>query len=146
VDVTARAGPAFERLEVSRGLSMGDLDNDGASDLVVFNNNGRARVLLNRAAAGTHWIGVRVMTGRRDALQTRIEVLRRGASLWRRVQADGSYCAAGDPRVLVGLGADASPATIRVHWAEGRIETFSGLAADRYWVLESGKPPRASTP
>jgi enediyne biosynthesis protein E4 len=143
VDVTAQAGPSFERLEVSRGLSMGDLDNDGDSDLVVFNNSGRARVLLNAAASGRHWVGVRVLAGRRDAVQTRLELPRRTGSLWRRVQTDGSYLSASDPRVVFGLGAETTAQTIRVHWVGGKPEEFAALAVDRYWVLEAGKPPRA---
>jgi len=145
VDATAQAGPAFERLEVSRGLATGDLDNDGASDLIVFNNNGPARVLVNQAARGRHWIGLRVIDGRyrRDAVMTRVEIPRRAGALWRRVHADGSYASASDPRVVFGLGADSSPQTIRVHWFGDRVEEFTGLAVDRYWVIESGKPPRA---
>ena len=144
VDITAQAGPSFDRLEVSRGLAMGDIDNDGDSDLVVVNNSGPARVLLNEAARGRHWIGVRVIDGRshRDALQTRLQLTRRAGSIWRRVQTDGSYCSASDPRVVFGLGADTASQTIRVYWIGGSVEEFSGLAVDRYWVLERGKPPR----
>ena len=143
-EVTARAGPPFERLEVGRGLSMGDLDNDGDSDVVIFNNNGPARVLLNEIGSRRHWIGARVLDGpnRRDALHARVELVRRGGSLWRRVQADGSYAASSDPRLVFGLGEDATPQTIRVHWPGGKAEEFRGLTADRYWVLEAGKPPR----
>jgi hypothetical protein len=145
VDVSAQAAPAFERLEVSRGLAVGDLDNDGAADLVVFNNSGPARVLVNQAARGKHWIGVRVIDGRyhRDAVATRVELARRSGPLWRRVHTDGSYCSASDPRVVFGLGTDGAAQTIRVHWLGGKVEEFTGLAADRYWVIEAGKPPRA---
>ena len=140
--MTATAGPAFKTYDVSRGAAVGDLDNDGDSDVVVFNNGGPIRVLLNEVGNRRHWLGVRVIDGRhrRDALQARIEIVRGdGGSSWRRVQTDGSYLSASDPRVLIGLGADQSPRTIRVHWAGGRVEEFPDLAVDRYWMLESGK-------
>jgi hypothetical protein len=59
---------------------------------------------------------------------------------------DGSYSAASDPRVIFGLGNDATPQTIRVHWPGGKPESFSDLAVDRYWLLESGKAPRPLQP
>ena len=145
-DVTATAGPAFKIYDVSRGAAVGDLDNDGDTDVVVFNNGGPTRVLLNEVGNRRHWLGLGVIDDRhrRDALQARIEVVRRGGvSSWRRVHTDGSYLSASDPRVLIGLGADPSPRTIRVHWAGGRVEEFPDLAVDRYWMLESGKAPRA---
>ena len=147
-DATGRGGAAFTTPSVGRGLSAGDLDNDGDIDLVVFNNNGAARVLENRAAAGRHWLGIRVIDGRygRDAHHARVELVRRRSPLWRRVQTDGSYCAAGDPRVVFGLAAEASPQTVRVHWMGAKVEEFRDLSVDRYWVLESGKPPRPVTP
>ncbi|HXH25748.1 MAG TPA: CRTAC1 family protein [Vicinamibacterales bacterium] len=136
---------AFSPRHVSRGLAAGDLDNDGDVDLVVFNNSGPVRVLLNQVGSRQHWLGLRVVDGprRRDALQARIELVgRRGARAVRRVQTDGSYASASDPRVVFGLGTDASPQAVRVQWPDGRVEEFGGLQVDRYWVIESGKPVR----
>jgi hypothetical protein len=144
VDVTAPAGPAFDREDVARGVSTGDLDNDGDADLVVFNNSGPLRVLRNDAANRQHWLGVRIIDRRRDAVQTRVELVQpRGAALVRRVQTDGSYCVASDPRVLFGLGSVSGAQTVRVSWTGGKVEEFRDLTSDRYWILEAGKPPRA---
>ena len=144
-DVSAAGGPAFAALQVARGVAAGDLDNDGDSDLVIFNNNGPARLLVNEAGSGGHWIGIRAIDGRyrRDAIQARIVVAGPGRDRSRTVRTDGSYAAAGDPRVLFGLGSEAAPRTVRVHWPGGQVEEFAGLEVDRYWVLESGKAPRA---
>jgi hypothetical protein len=145
VDVTASAGPAFDRIDVGRGVSIGDLDNDGDTDLVIFNNSGLLRLLRNDASSRQHWLGLRIIDRRRDAVQTRVELVRAGAAppLVRRVQTDGSYCAASDPRVLFGLASETAMQSIRVRWPGGKVEEFRNLAPDRYWVLEAGKAPSA---
>jgi hypothetical protein len=143
-DVSESAGPAFAQLQVSRGTATGDLDNDGDTDIVVFNNSGPARVLLNEVGNRRHWLGIRAIDSRyqRDAVQSRVELVgHRGTT--RSVQTDGSYCVANDPRVLFGLGSESVVQVVRVQWAGGQVEEFRNLAIDRYWVLESGKAPRA---
>jgi hypothetical protein len=146
-DVTEQAGSALAPLGVARGVATGDLDNDGGVDVVIFNNSGPARVLLNAVTAGGHWLGIRAVDTRyrRDALQARVELVGGGGrTSIRRIQTDGSYCVSGDPRVVFGLAEDQSAQTIRVHWRRGDVEEFRGLAVDRYWILERGKPARAS--
>ena len=113
-------------------------------DILVTNNNGPVRVLRNDVGSRQHWLGLRIIDRRRDAVQTRVELARPGAvPVVRRVQSDGSYCVANDPRVLFGLGSETSAQTVRVRWASGKVEEFRNLTPDRYWVLEAGKAPKA---
>ena len=111
---SAAAGPAFARAEISRGAAFGDVDNDGDIDVLVTTNNGPVRLLLNRSAAGNHWLQVRLRhdSGERFGMGARIGIERAGTpTLWRRVKTDGSYLSASDIRVHVGLGASAQAST-----------------------------------
>jgi hypothetical protein len=137
-DVSAQAGPAVTRSEVGRGAAFGDIDNDGDVDIVVNNNNGPARLLVNTIGSAKHWVGLKLVGGHshRDMVGARVDVtLPDGTHRFRHVRADGSYASANDPRVLIGLGAAAAPVTVHVQWPDGRMQTFADVAVDRYTTL-----------
>jgi len=141
LDVSAKAGSIFAQADVSRGAAFGDVDNDGDTDVLMLNNNGPARLLLNQVGNRQHWLGLRLVGTKeqRDMLGTRVEVLRKNQpSVWRWVRTDGSYASANDPRILVGLGATDTVDAIRVHWPDARVETWTNVAVDRYTTLRQG--------
>ena len=146
-EVTARAGAVFELSEVSRGAAFGDVDNDGDVDVLVTNNNGPARLLINHVGQRNRWVGLRLVggPGPRDMLGARVGVFRdEGPPLWRRARADGSYASASDPRVLVGLGNAAPVRRVRVIWPSGRVEDWTDIAVGRWITLREGSGVQAS--
>ena len=144
-DVTGSAGKAFQVLAVGRGLAAGDLANDGATDLVISNNNGPLRILLNKVGAAKPWLGLRLLTGKRDAYGAKVEIRRPGMpALWRRVRADGSYLSANDPRILVGLGDTTTIESLTVHWPDGKQESFPIPPLRQYTTLVEGSGLRGS--
>ena len=151
-DVSAQAGAAFGLSDVGRGAAFGDVDNDGDVDVLIGNNNGPVRLLINQATQGKHWVGLRLVgppkggpddekqaAHGRDMLGARVEIVRKnGGSLWRRARADGSYASANDPRVPVGLGDAADPVAVRVLWPSGKTESWADVPIDRYTTLTEG--------
>jgi hypothetical protein len=143
-DVTMTAGSVFGLSEVGRGASFGDVDNDGDVDVLVANNNGRMRLLLNELGNRRRWLGIRAVSGEgRDALGALVGIVgKEGVTRWRRVRADGSYASANDPRILFGLGESQDVARVRVRWPSGRTDERPLTAANQWLTLQEGAAVR----
>ena len=140
-ETSKAGGPAFDRAEIGRGAAFGDIDNDGDVDVVVTNNNGPVRLLLNQAGTRHHWLQVRLQQaqGNRFGFGAWIGVERAGRpTLWRRVRTDGSYLSAGDARVHVGLGTSSQVAAVSVLWPDGVRERWTDVQVDRVVTLRRG--------
>ena len=139
-DVSALGGASFTAFEVSRGAAFGDVDNDGDTDVLITNNNGPARLMVNVVGQDNGWIGLRLLggNGKRDALGSLVHVvLDDGRTLTRRVRTAMSYASSSDPRVLAGVGA-AGVEDLRVTWLGGAEESFGPLSTGTYHELRQG--------
>ncbi len=119
--------------EVSRGAAFGDIDNDGDVDIVVSNNNGPARLMLNQVGNRNHWLRVRLVGAQsnRDGIGARVAILRPSkAPVWRRAHTDGSYLSANDIRVHFGLGTETALDGVAIRWPSGRNEVWRTARAD----------------
>src|ERR1700733_11599077 len=140
-DITASAGPIFQISEVSRAAVFGDVNNDGGTDILVTNNNGPARLLLNTVPKRGHWLLVHLEGTKtnRSAYGSVVQLVRMdGTSVKRRGRADGRYLGANDPRVHFGLGPAKAVDRIQVYWLAGECEWWKQSAVDAIVSLKEG--------
>jgi hypothetical protein len=155
-DVSADAGSALGIAEVSRGAAFGDVDNDGDIDVLVTNNGGSARLLLNETSQRQETVSVRLrgVLDNAQGLGARIGLLEQnGATVWRRAHTDGSYLSSSDPLVHFGLARKAEFAGFVVEWLRGPREVWRAVQPDRVVTLKQGtgklekqKPARKPPP
>ena len=142
-DVSAASGPVFLRRLCSRGLAIGDIDNDGAVDVLISVNNAAPILLRNTAAAGNHWLGIQLV-GKKcnpDAVGARVTYQAGDLKRGRMKVGGGSYLSSHDPRLLLGLEKREKLDWLEVKWPlpSGKVERFTNLPIDRYITIVEGE-------
>ncbi len=135
---------ASSRVEISRGVAMGDLDHDGDVDFVLTNTQGPAHAYRNEAPRSGNWLLLRVRDERlkRDALGARV-LVRCGPRTYRKVVNPSlGYVSASDVRLHFGLGDTKAYDSIDVRWPDGSEERFDGGPTDRSVGLVRGTGTR----
>ncbi len=137
--VLPEGGTSSLLAETSRGAAFGDLDGDGALDVVIVNRDGPAHLLRNVSPRTGHWCIARLVDGGTEALGATATVTSGDLSLRFDVRPAGSYCSSSDPRVHMGLGNRTRIDTIGVRWVDGTEEEFGPFDVDQVLHLTKGQ-------
>jgi hypothetical protein len=132
-EVSRQYGPVFTDKRVSRGLAMGDLDNDGRPDVVVNDLDGAAQVLRNEMEGAGHWLTVDLQGkgGNPDALGAVVTVQAGPLRMTRYVRSGTGYISQDDVRPRFGLGAQGQAELVEVRWPDQSLTRLENVAADR---------------
>ncbi len=152
-DISKLAGAAIQVPQVSRGLAVGDLFNDGKLEAVVENLVGRPMILRPEGGPRNHWISFQLegVKSNRLALNARVRATAGDLVQLSEVISGGSYLSQNDLRIHFGLGKHARVDKAVVFWPDGRVETLTNLSADRFYAIREGagvvssKPPEATS-
>jgi hypothetical protein len=141
VESGRRMGPGLATLKVSRGLAIGDIDNDGDLDLLAANNGQPAALLRNDGGNRGNAVTIRVRGAGANtaAIGARILVTTGTRTQRRDIKAGSGYLSQNDLRAHVGVGAATNVDRVEVYWPSGRVETIRDVDVNQIVTIDEGK-------
>lgn len=133
VDVSAAAGPAFAETHSSRGAAFGDIDNDGAIEVAVNNQNEPPSLLKQSTNPPGHWVLLQLEGTRsnRSAIGARVKLTSGGRTQTDEVRSGGSYLSQSDLRLHFGLGGATRIDNIEIAWPSGIQQVLRAQPCDK---------------
>ena len=139
-NVSGRLGQDLMRRRVSRGVAVGDFDNDGDVDLLVSNNGGVPQLLRNDGGNTNHWLEILLIgtKSNRDGVGARVKLIAGDLVQYDQRKGGASYQSAPDPRLHFGLGRQTKVDTLEIKWPSGMVTRLRELPANRIIAVEEG--------
>jgi hypothetical protein len=138
-ELAGEAGDALNARHASRGLAIGDFDNDGDLDVLIMNVNENVTLLRNDAPAANRWLKFKLIgtTSNRSAIGARVIVHYGGKVQMQEVRSQSSYLSSNDPRLHFGLGI-VEKADVEIIWPNGLHEKLGVVAVNRMLTVREG--------
>ncbi len=127
-------------VEISRALAAGDIDRDGAIDLLVANLAAPPRLYRNVAPREGPWLSVRAIDPAlgRDAIGARVRLIGT-PPIEREITRSFGYLSASEASAHFGLGPSPDVEGLLVRWPDGSLERFEVEGLDRGIVVRRGE-------
>jgi hypothetical protein len=147
-EVTESLGPAFAAPRIARGAAYADINNDGALDLLLTTNGGKA-VLFQSSGGTNNSLRVKLVgkNSNRDGIGAVVRITSgKGEKQWQMLRSGSSYLSQSELVLTFGLGTQSKADTLEIHWPSGQLEKLSNINGGQTVTIEEGKGVIASRP
>ena len=146
-EVTASLGDVFAAPKVARGAAYADIDNDGALDLLVTTNGGRAYLFHNEGTVG-HSLRIKLqgVQSNRDGIGAVVRITSGNGAQSKMLRSGSSYLSQSELVLTFGLGSSTKVDAMEVQWPSGQTDKLSNINAGQTVTIQEGKGLASSQP
>ncbi len=132
-DAAGQSGPYFRHKSVSRGMAVGDYDNDGDLDVFVLNLDQPSILLRNDGGNRNNWLMFHLIgtKSNRDGLGARVTVRAGSWSQFEEKKSGTSYLSQNDPRLHFGLSKKTQADEVIIKWPSGTTQRLTNVKANQ---------------
>jgi len=144
-DIGERWG--FNSRELSHGMALADLDNDGDQDVAISCKNSAPLLYRNNSSAPRLAVRLKGRGANAFGIGARIEVS--GGTVTAQVQemlCGARYLSGDDTLRTFAAGASTNPLSVKVTWRDGTHSVVSGLEPNRMYEMDQTGSMRTQPP
>jgi hypothetical protein len=139
-EVTAKMGAGFAAPRVARAAAYGDIDNDGALDILLTTNAGPA-LLFHNEGSSNQSLRIKLVgtKSNRDGIGAVVRVNSGSDKQWKMLRSGSSYLAQSELVLTFGLGEQKKADSIEIQWPSGQIDKLSDVDAGQMITVQESK-------
>ena len=139
-DVTAASGTSFAAPRVARGAAYGDINNDGAPDILISTNAGPAALFRN-TGGDNHSLRVKLIGAKsnRDGIGAIVKLAAGPDKESQMLRSGSSYLSSSELVLTFGLGRHPQADSLEVHWPSGQTDRLANVPADEIIAVKEGR-------
>jgi len=139
-DISEAAGPAIMERHSSRGVAVGDIDNDGSLEVLINNQGERPSLLKQTAKPAGNWVLLQLSgtKSNRSAIGAKVRLTAGGTVQTDEVRSGGGFISQNDLRLHFGLGSAQKIDRLEIQWPSGLREEKTDLPVNRVLNMTEG--------
>jgi hypothetical protein len=137
-DISEKAGSAILERHSSRGVAIGDIDNDGVVEALVNNQGERPSLLRVKTKPQGNWVMLRLegTVSNRSAIGAQVRLSAGGTTQLEEVRSGSGFVSQSDLRLHFGLGAATKIDNLEIRWPNGKTEVRAGVGINSIQVVK----------
>ena len=119
----------------SRAAAVGDIDNNGALDLLVTNRDAAPFLLMNKIGTQNNWIRIDIRDKNGSpVLGARVSAVLGGTTVNRELRVSSSFLSSSEPVIHIGLGREKYVSSLLIKYPGGQRAFYDKVHAGQVLV------------